>query len=84
MMEIYNEKLQDLLIPMNQRDPHGLKIREHQQLGIYIDGLNKCPVSSYEDIEKQVDIGTKNRSIASTQMNATSSRAHTIIEIAFK
>lgn len=28
--------------------------------------------------------GTKNRTVAATQMNATSSRAHTIITIEFK
>lgn len=31
-----------------------------------------------------MDLGTKNRTIASTQMNATSSRAHTIISIEFR
>lgn len=28
MMEIYNEKIQDLLIPISNRPQHGLKIRE--------------------------------------------------------
>jgi len=31
-----------------------------------------------------MDLGTKNRTIAATQMNATSSRAHTVITIEFK
>jgi hypothetical protein len=31
-----------------------------------------------------MDIGSKNRSIGSTLMNATSSRAHTIIAIEFR
>jgi hypothetical protein len=31
-----------------------------------------------------MDLGTKNRTVAATQMNATSSRAHTIITIEFK
>lgn len=31
-----------------------------------------------------MELGTKNRTVASTQMNATSSRAHTIITIEFK
>lgn len=29
-------------------------------------------------------MGTKNRTVAATQMNATSSRAHTVISIEFK
>ena len=36
MMEIYNEKVQDLLIPINKRPPEGHKIREHKTLGIYV------------------------------------------------
>jgi len=31
-----------------------------------------------------MDQGTKNRTVAATQMNATSSRAHTIITVEFK
>ena len=41
-------------------------------------------MKSYKDIETQVEIGTHNRTIASTKMNNTSSRAHTIISINFE
>jgi Kinesin motor domain len=41
-------------------------------------------VDSYEAIEAKMDEGYRNRSIGSTLMNATSSRAHTIITIEFK
>jgi len=84
MMEIYNEKIQDLLIPSEKRSPVGLKIRENAELGIYVEDLTKYAVGCYEDIEAKVEEGTRNRSIASTQMNATSSRAHTIIDLVFK
>jgi hypothetical protein len=84
MLEIYNEKVQDLLIPMNKRQKEGLKIREHKTLGIYVEGLSKHYVDSYDSIEAKMDEGSKNRSIAATEMNATSSRAHTIISIEFK
>ena len=80
-MEIYNEKVQDLLIPINSRPSGGLKIREHKKLGFFVENLVKHPVSSYEQIEYKMDEGSKNRSIASTIMNATSSRAHTIITV---
>lgn len=36
MVEIYNEKTQDLLVDPNTRPPGGLKIREHKQLGVYV------------------------------------------------
>ena len=37
MLEIYNEKIQDLLIPVKNRPQHGLKIRESKVLGIFVD-----------------------------------------------
>lgn len=50
-------------------------------MGVYVDGVQKHFVENYEQIQKVMDMGTKNRTIAATQMNATSSRAHTIISI---
>ena len=66
------------------RPTGGLKIREHKQLGVYVQDLSKHPVDSYEAIEDKMEEGQRNRSIGATQMNATSSRAHTIITIEFK
>ena len=40
-------------------------------------------VSNYEDINSRMEEGTVNRTVASTNMNATSSRAHTIVGIRF-
>ena len=37
MLEIYNEKIQDLLIHAKNRPQHGLKIRESKVLGIFVD-----------------------------------------------
>jgi kinesin family protein 13 len=84
MQEIYNEKIQDLLIPINKRPTGGLKVRESQSVGVYVDGLTKHPVDCYEAIERKMSEGNHNRTIASTQMNSCSSRAHTIITIEFK
>jgi len=84
MLEIYNEKVQDLLIKPDKRPPSGLKIRESKILGIFVDGLSKHPVTSYEQISNKMDEGYNNRTIGSTLMNATSSRAHTIVTIEFK
>lgn len=84
MLEIYNEKVQDLLIPIAKRQKEGYKIREHKTLGIYVEGLSKHYVDTYEAIESKMDEGSKNRSIAATEMNASSSRAHTIISIQFR
>lgn len=84
MVEIYNEAVQDLLVPSASRPKKGLDIRESQQLGIYIDGVKKRAVNSYPSIEAVMEEGTENRTVGSTLMNATSSRAHTVITIEFK
>ena len=84
MCEIYNEKVQDLMIPINQRPTQGLKIRESKTLGIYVDGLSKHAVSSFKEIDRVMQFGEKNRSKAATLMNSESSRSHTVIQIEFK
>jgi kinesin family protein 1 len=61
-----------------------LKIRETKRDGIYVEDLIRIPVMSYFDIDEQIKFGTTNRTVAHTDMNATSSRAHTVTTITFK
>lgn len=51
---------------------------------MFVEGLTKYPVTTYEEIAGKMDSGYENRTIGSTLMNATSSRAHTIVTIEFK
>jgi hypothetical protein len=80
MVEIYMEKLQDLLVPKAQRGDAGLQIREKNKQ-VYVDGVSKKPVSSYEAIKQWLEFGDKQRTIGETQMNKTSSRSHTVFTI---
>jgi hypothetical protein len=81
MLEIYNEKIQDLLIDIKKRPKYGLKVHENPKLGVFVKGLSKIPVNSYKEIEQVIETGNKNKTIGSTLMNATSSRSHTIIRV---
>ncbi|CAK9089461.1 unnamed protein product [Durusdinium trenchii] len=83
-IEIYNEAVQDLLIPVEQRPRKGFEIRESKILGVYIDGITKRPVESYKAIHDTIEEATTHRTVGSTLMNATSSRAHTVLIIEFK
>ena len=83
MIEIYNECIHDLLIKPSDRPKGGLNVREHPKFGIFVEGMSKIPVQSYDEIQKQIDTGTSNRTVGSTNMNATSSRAHTVTTITF-
>ncbi|XP_048186272.1 kinesin-like protein KIF13B isoform X1 [Perognathus longimembris pacificus] len=78
-MEIYNEKVRDLLDPKGSR--HTLKVREHSVLGPYVDGLSKLAVTSYKDIESLMSEGNKSRTVAATNMNEESSRSHAVFKI---
>ncbi|KFV87338.1 Kinesin-like KLP6, partial [Struthio camelus australis] len=82
MLEIYNEQVIDLL--SKTRKPGGLKIREDQQQGFYVDGLKLVPCDNYAQIERLMEQGNKMRTTATTTMNATSSRSHMVITIQFK
>ncbi|BGP23699.1 hypothetical protein JCM10295v2_002600 [Rhodotorula toruloides] len=76
--EIYQEKVRDLLNPLNKGN---LKVREHPTLGPYVENLSKCAVQTFEDIEHLMDEGTKARTVAATQMNETSSRSHAVFTL---
>mmetsp|Transcript_47391 Transcript_47391/g.122601 ORF Transcript_47391/g.122601 Transcript_47391/m.122601 type:complete len:1100 (-) Transcript_47391:1232-4531(-) len=82
MLEIYNEQVRDLLNP-KINPPGGLKIRENPKVGVFVDKLTPVPCTSYKEVEHQMEQGTLNRTVASTQMNATSSRAHTVFTVQF-
>ncbi|CAL4119353.1 unnamed protein product, partial [Meganyctiphanes norvegica] len=81
MLEIYNEDVHDLLNP--KKGKGGLKVRQHPKKGFYAENLKSALVTSYQEIQDKMEEGTLNRTIASTNMNATSSRAHTIVGINF-
>ncbi|PAA68256.1 hypothetical protein BOX15_Mlig015918g1 [Macrostomum lignano] len=81
MLEIYNENVRDLLGDATAKT--GLPIRQHPNQGFYVHGLKKMPVGSYKEIEQRMEQGTSNRTVAATNMNATSSRAHTVVTIVF-
>uniref|UniRef100_A0A671LF39 Kinesin-like protein KIF13B n=1 Tax=Sinocyclocheilus anshuiensis TaxID=1608454 RepID=A0A671LF39_9TELE len=78
-MEIYNEKVRDLLDPKGSRQ--ALRVREHKVLGPYVDGLSRLAVTSYKDIESLMSEGNKSRTVAATNMNEESSRSHAVFNI---
>ena len=80
MLEIYNEQVRDLFNPTNA-SAGGLKVREHPTTGPFVDGLSSLLVENNAAIEQLMEQGTKARTIKSTKMNQTSSRAHTIFQI---
>ncbi|CAG9329986.1 unnamed protein product [Blepharisma stoltei] len=72
--EIYMEKIKDLLEPSK----NNLKIHEDKIRGVFIEDLTERYVSSEEEVFELMNIGTSNREVGYTHMNAGSSRSHSI------
>ncbi|KYK60314.1 kinesin [Drechmeria coniospora] len=77
-LEIYNERVRDLLNPSTKGN---LKVREHPSTGPYVEDLAKLVVGSFQEIENLMDEGNKARTVAATNMNETSSRSHAVFTI---
>lgn len=94
-LEIYNEKIRDLLVETEDditspadtfssappSQSNALRVREHPAFGPYVEGLSKPIVSSAEEALRQLSIGLSRRSTAQTVRNAHSSRSHAIVTL---
>ena len=76
-MEIYNESVNDLLVPSSTN----LHVFEHRKKGVMIKGLLEEVVTSPERIQELLRIGGDHRKISSTRYNERSSRSHTLLRI---
>ncbi|KAK9760112.1 hypothetical protein K7432_016191, partial [Basidiobolus ranarum] len=76
-MEIYMEKVRDLLNPKNDNLP----IHEEKSRGIYVKNLCEVYVSGLNEVYEVMNRGGSSRMVSSTSMNAESSRSHSIFII---
>lgn len=74
-IEIYMEKIKDLI----DISRVNLQIHESKEKGIYIENLSEYYVSNEQELLDYIKIGNQNRTIASTNMNDTSSRSHSMV-----
>ena len=79
-LEIYNEKILDLLGGENS-EQQNLDVKQDKQKGIFVQGLKQVITKSISEIQQAMDAGNKNRKVGATAMNATSSRSHSIFTI---
>ncbi|KAH9891512.1 kinesin-domain-containing protein [Xylariomycetidae sp. FL2044] len=76
-MEIYMERIRDLLAPQNDNLP----VHEEKNRGVYVKGLLEIYVSSVEEVFEVMKRGGAARAVAATNMNQESSRSHSIFVI---
>ena len=77
-LEIYNEEIRDLL---SNKGKAKLNLSESKDKGVFVKNLTMIIVKSIPEIEKVMNEGTANRSVAETKMNKESSRSHSIFTI---
>ena len=76
-MEIYMEKIKDLLQPQNDNLP----VHEEKSRGVYVKGLLEIYVSSVQEVYEVMRRGGAARATAATNMNQESSRSHSIFVV---
>ncbi|KAL2837775.1 kinesin-domain-containing protein [Aspergillus pseudoustus] len=76
-MEIYMERIRDLLVPHNDNLP----VHEEKSRGVYVKGLLEVYVSSVQEVYEVMRRGGAARAVAATNMNQESSRSHSIFVI---
>jgi kinesin family protein 5 len=76
-MEIYMERIRDLLQPLNDNLP----VHEEKNRGVYVKGLLEIYVSSVQEVYEVMRRGGSSRAVAATNMNQESSRSHSIFVI---
>ncbi|MCJ1404657.1 hypothetical protein MMC11_007883 [Xylographa trunciseda] len=81
-LEIYNEKIHDLLCVVDTSNPQEeIKLREDKKRGVYASPLREEIVQSPNQLLRVIDRGDKARRTGETQWNAHSSRSHAVVQI---
>jgi kinesin family member C1 len=86
-LEIYNEKIRDLLVKGGKPTARGVKKEEYEVTydratnQSNIEGLTITEISIPEDASRLIDMAAKNRSTAATLANADSSRSHSVFRL---
>lgn len=75
-IEIYQEKLRDLLLPLNSSR---LRLREDKRRGVWIDGAGAISVDSLSTGMALLARGSVQRATGCTAMNTDSSRSHSVL-----
>ncbi|CAJ2509500.1 Uu.00g145260.m01.CDS01 [Anthostomella pinea] len=79
--EIYNDKVFDLLEPLEKRTPSGLPLRAEANGKTVVAGLSERPCEELKDFERLYIESNINRVTAATKLNAHSSRSHAILRV---
>ena len=80
-LEIYNEQLRDLLHDPKTGKPPSYAITKHDAWGAVVANMGSVDVSSMDEINKLMARAAKARAVGCTDMNAQSSRSHSVFAL---
>lgn len=81
-LEVYNEKVRDLLAPINSKDTaETLQVRENLDHSFVVPDLSKHLATSRANMHALIRQGSKRRQTTATVRNATSSRSHSMVTL---
>ncbi|KAM4829645.1 stAR-related lipid transfer protein 9 isoform 2-T2 [Thomomys bottae] len=80
-LEIYNERVRDLLKQSDKKKSYTLRVREHPERGPYVQGLSEHIVTNYQQVIQLLEEGIANRITAATHVHEASSRSHAIFTV---
>lgn len=80
-LEIYNQDLNDLLVPVGQAKSKLRIVEGAGNAGVYCQGLVRQTVESVEDVIGILTDAQERRSVGETKMNKSSSRSHCVFTL---
>ncbi|PIA30760.1 hypothetical protein AQUCO_05400098v1 [Aquilegia coerulea] len=81
MLEVYNEKIRDLLIENSSQSSKKLEIKQAAEGTQEIPGLVEARVHNTNEVWELLKTGTQNRAVGSTNANEFSSRSHCLFRV---
>ncbi|KAI7741670.1 hypothetical protein M8C21_005368 [Ambrosia artemisiifolia] len=81
MLEVYNEKIKDLLVEDAEHPAKKLEIKQSAEGTQEVPGLSQVPVNKTDEVWELLKSGSRVRSVGSTNANELSSRSHCLLRV---
>ncbi|KAI3676079.1 hypothetical protein L1987_85677 [Smallanthus sonchifolius] len=81
MLEVYNEKIKDLLVEDADQPAKKLEVKQSAEGTQEVPGLSEVPVYKTVEVWELLKSGSRVRSVGSTNANELSSRSHCLLRV---
>ncbi|CAN4108737.1 unnamed protein product [Withania somnifera] len=81
MLEVYNEKIKDLLLESSNQPAKKLEIKQSSEGTQEVPGLVEARVYGIDEVWELLKSGSRARSVGSTSANELSSRSHCLLRV---